>query len=158
MLVVGCGCGGGGNSGGGGPAKARLAWDGTPVVRASSTGARVLVGKVRNESSRELRLEVPQVALVDRQGRRLKSTAVFAASFVRSIYPHNGVQPAQPQGYPETERRRVGFLAVLGASKTAPLTVSWLEGRGRAATRVVLGGASLPVPQAAVSGGAAPPR
>lgn len=156
--VVVAGCGGSGNDGGGGPAKSRLAWDGTPVVRASSTGARVLIGKVENKSSGELRLEVPQLKLVDRRGRRVRSTAVFASSFVRSMFPHNGVVPVRPERYPEAERRRVGFLAVLGAGKAAPLTVSWLEHRGREPSRIVLGGASLAVPQAAVSDGAAPPR
>jgi hypothetical protein len=143
--VLAAGCGGGGD-GGGRSADARLAWEGTPVVRSSTTGARVLIGKVRNESSRELRVEAPQVRLVDGHGRRVRATAVFASSFVRSIYPHNGVQPAEPQGYPEAERRRVGFLAVIESGKTAPLTVSWLERRGREARRIVLGRSTLPVP------------
>jgi hypothetical protein len=155
--VLVAGCGGGGNGGGGGPAKSHLAWDGTPVVRASSTGARVLIGKVENRSSGELRLEVPQLKVVDRHGRRVRSTAVFASSFVRSMFAHNGVVPVRPERYPEAERRRVGFLAVLGAGETAPLTVSWLEQGGHRASRIVLGPASLAVPQAAVNDGAAPP-
>jgi hypothetical protein len=129
-----------------------LTWEGAPVVRASSTGARVLIGKVKNDSSGELRLRVPQVRVVDRDGRRIDSTAIFASAYVRSIYPHNAIVRARPTEYPEAEQKRVGYLAVLGPGKETPLTVSWRERRGeRKATRIVLGSASLTVPAAVSS-------
>jgi hypothetical protein len=85
------------------------------------------------------------------------TTAVFSSSFVRSMFPHNGVQPGSASGYPEAEQRRVGYLAVLQSGKTAPLTVSWLDRRGAPpAKRILVGSSSLPVPAAAVTGDGAP--
>jgi hypothetical protein len=142
LLAIGCG---GDDSGGDGPA--RLTWDGTPVVRSSTTGARILIGKIKNESSRELRITAPQLAVVDGRGRRVKSTAVFVSSFVRSNYPHNRARVSEPAEYPEAEQRRVGYLAVLEAGETTPLTVSWTEKPRRpSAERIVYGPASLPIP------------
>jgi hypothetical protein len=118
-------------------------------VRASSTGARVAIGKVRNDASRDIRVTTPQVKVVDADGRRIRSTAVFASAFVRSKYPHNAISQAQPSEYPEAEQKRVGYLAVLGSGEETALTVSWTEPRGRrAAKRIVLGPGSLPIPDA----------
>jgi hypothetical protein len=140
------GCGGGDTADAG---KSALTWEGTPVVRASSTGAHVLIGKVKNDSSAELRIRVPQVKVVDPRGRRIASTAVFSSTFVRSLYPHNGVARPNPDQYPEPEQERVGYLAVLGSGEDAPLTVSWRQRpKGRNAERIVLGSVSLPVPAA----------
>jgi hypothetical protein len=140
------GCGDGETADAGKPA---LAWDGTPVVRTSSTGAHVLIGKVRNNSSNELRITVPQVKVVDAGGRGIASSVIFRSSYVRSIYPHNAIARAQPSEYPEAEQRRVGYLAVLGSGDDSPLTVSWRERRsGPKASRIVLGPGSLPVPNA----------
>jgi hypothetical protein len=146
--LAGCGADSGGDGGG----TPRLAWDGTPVSRTSPSGARVLTGKVRNDSSSELRITAPKLRVVDANGRLIKSSAVFVSTYVRSIYPHNGVTPAQPSDYPEAEQKRVGYLTVLGAGKSTPLTVSWQERSGRpAAERIVFGATSLPIP-ASVSG------
>jgi hypothetical protein len=145
-LAVPTGCGGddGGAQNADGPA---LAWDGTPVVRASETGARVVIGKVRNDSSGELRITTPKLAVVDARGRRIKSSAVFVSTFVRSTYPHNRGQASGPANYPEAEQRRVGYLAVLEAGESTPLTVSWRERpRGPAAKRIEYGGGSLAIP------------
>jgi hypothetical protein len=147
-VLAGCRGDGGGDGGG----KPRLAWDGTPVVRASPSGARVVTGKVKNDSSSELRITAPKLRVVDANGRRIKSSAVFVSTYVRSIYPHNGITPSRPSDYPEAEQRRVGFLTVLGAGKSTPLTVSWQELRGRpAAKRIVFGATSLAIP-ASVAG------
>jgi hypothetical protein len=145
LALLAAGCGGDDGGGNGGPA--RLAWDGTPIVRSSTTGARILIGKVKNESSRELRITVRQLAVVDGRGRRLKSTAVFVSSFVRSNYPHNMARRSDPAEYPEPEQRRVGYLAVLDAGETTPLTVSWNERpRQPRAERIVYGATSLAIP------------
>jgi hypothetical protein len=147
-MLAGCGSDGGGGGGG----KPRLAWDGTPIVRASPSGARVVTGKVRNDSSSELRITAPKLRVVDANGHRIKSSAVFVSTYVRSIYPHNGITPARPSDYPEAEQKRVGYLTVLGAGKSTPLTVSWHEPRGRAAARrIVYGATSLAIP-ASVAG------
>jgi hypothetical protein len=142
LLATGCG---GDDEGAGGPA--RLVWDGTPVVRSSTTGARVLIGKVRNESSRKLRITARQVTVADGRGRTLESSAVFISTFVRSNYPHNMARGSDPADYPEAEQRRVGFLAVLDAGESTPLTVSWNERpREASAKRIVYGPASLTIP------------
>jgi hypothetical protein len=150
LLVSGCG----GDDDGGGEGRTRLVWDGAPVVRSSTTGARILIGKVRNESGRELRITAPKLAVVDGGRRRLRSTAIFVSSFVRSNYPHNRGPGSEPAGYPEAEQERVGYLAVLEDGESTPLTVSWNERPRRPrAARIVYGGTSLVIP-AARGGGA----
>jgi hypothetical protein len=122
-----------------------LAWDGAPVLRASSTGAHVLIGKVKNQSADQLKLTAAQLKVVDGHGRRIKSSVVFSSTYVRSIYPHNGIGPTEPRDYPEAEQRRVGYLLELEAGKSAPLTVSWRQPRGRPAARIDYGKGSLAV-------------
>ena len=146
-LLAAAGCGGEDDSGGNGPA--RLAWDGTPVVRSSPTGARVLIGTVKNDSGRELRITARQVRVIDGQGRPVRSTALFASGYVRSNYPHNRGPQSEAASYPEREQERVGYLAVLGDGESKPLTISWRERPGgRTAKRVVHGEAFLPIPAA----------
>jgi hypothetical protein len=142
LLAAGCGSG---DDGGDGPV--RLEWDGTPVVRSSPTGARILIGKVKNDSGRELRITVRQVRVLDGRGRPVRSTALFASSYVRSNYPHNRGPESEPASYPEAEQERVGYLAVLGDGETTPLTVSWSEpARRPRAERIAYGAASLAIP------------
>jgi hypothetical protein len=118
-------------------------------VRESSTGAHVLIGKVRNNSKTTVRIKVPQVKVFDARGRRIGSAAVFSSTYVRSNYPHSGVARPAPGQYPEAEQERVGYLAVLGPGERAPITVSWRQRpRERRANRIVLGTASLQVPGA----------
>jgi hypothetical protein len=149
-LAVPAGCGGDDGGGGQNAHGPALAWDGSPVVRASETGARVVIGKVRNDSSGELRITAPKLAVVDARGRRIKSSAVFVSTFVRSTYPHNRGQASGPANYPEAEQRRVGYLAVLDAGESTPLTVSWRErAGGRSAKRIVYGAGSLAIPASA---------
>jgi hypothetical protein len=131
----------------GGPS---LAWDGTPVVRSSPTGAHVLIGKVENTSSGELRLKAPQVRVVTHDDRTLTSSATFVSAYVRSNYPHNRGALSRPSGYPAAEQERVGYVAVLDAGERTPLTVSWREPRRRrTAERIVVGGVTLRIPAAA---------
>jgi hypothetical protein len=87
----------------------------------------------------------PQLRLLDARGRRIRSTAVFSSTYVRSIYPHNGIGPTGPAGYPEAEQKRVGYLTVLASGASAPLTLSWRNLRGRPAVRLDYGKGSLPV-------------
>jgi hypothetical protein len=144
LLAAGCGSK---DDGGDGPA--RLAWDGSPVVRSSPTGARVLIGKVKNDSGHELRITARQVRVLDGLGRPVRSTAIFASGYVRSNYPHNRGPGSEQASYPEPEQERVGYLAVLGDGESKPLTISWREPPGaRTAKRIVHGEASLPIPPA----------
>jgi hypothetical protein len=138
------GCGG---DPAGGEGKPVLGWDGTPTLTVSPSGAKVLIGKVKNESFKELRLTTPNVKLLDADGRPIKAGVVFVSSFIKANRPHNfGAQRSNPAAYAETEQKRVGYLAVLRSSETTPLTVSWREPRGpRAAARIDYGRGSLPV-------------
>jgi hypothetical protein len=139
--VVLAGCGGDESNG------PRLAWVGKPTLTGSPTGARVVIGKIENRSPEELWIRVPEVKVVDQGGRRIRSTAVFVSSFVRSAYPHNAGPRSDPSHYPLREQQRVGFLARIKPGKTSPLTVSWRDPRGeRDATRIVLPAGSLPLP------------
>jgi hypothetical protein len=126
--------------------KSGLAWEGKPTLRVSPSGARVVIGTVRNGSSRELRIKSPEVTAVDGQGRRIKSSAGFVSTFVRSLYPQNGRPGDTRDEFPEAEQRRIGYLAVMAPGESVPLTVSWNEPSGRTATRIRIGQRYLPVP------------
>jgi hypothetical protein len=152
LLVV-AGCGGGGEAAARKPA---LAWDGAPVLRISPTGARVLIGTVRNVSLGKGKFKIgsSELKLVDRRGRPIKASVGFVSTFVRSIYPQNGRPGSRRSEFPEAEQRRLGYIAVLRSGETAPLTVSWQGRRGtRAAAKIEFGGRSLPVPATAEPAG-----
>lgn len=130
-----------------------LAWEGRPVLRVSpTTKARVLIGKVKNESigTAELRLKAEDLKLLDQRGRPIRASVVFASSFVRSLYPQSGRPGARREDFPEREQERIGLLAVIRSGESRPLTVSWnsLSG-GRTATRIDTGHGPLSVPRAA---------
>ena len=124
-----------------------LAWDGKPKLTVSPSGAHVVVGVAKNGSSDQLWIRTPELRIVDREGRRIRSSVTFASGFVRSNYPRNGPLPSRPSRYPLAEQQRIGFLAEIKPGKSVPLTVSWQEPRGpRTATRLVYKSASLPIP------------
>jgi hypothetical protein len=124
-----------------------LSWVGVPVLTATPAGDRILAGKLKNGAEDDLRLEAPKVKVLDQDGRPISSAAVFLASFVRSNYPHNVGPRASQERYPESEKRRVGYVAVVPPAASTPITVSWHEPPGpRTAKRIVAGPVSLPVP------------
>jgi hypothetical protein len=140
------GCGDGGASAG----TPQLAWDGKPRLVKSETGARVLIGKVKNQSlgSEKFKIKARALKLVDQQGRPIKASVVFASSYVRSLYPQNGRPGGVRSEFPEAEQQRIGDLAVLRSGETTPLTVSWNEpSASHRPARVVYRGGSLPVPR-----------
>jgi hypothetical protein len=137
------GCGGDMGSANGQP----LAWDGSPKLTVSPSGARVLIGTAKNDSSKVVYVRTPEVGVGDQAGRRIRSSVAFVSGFVRSNYPRNGPLPRRPSRYPQKEQERIGYLAVLDPGETMPLTVSWQEPPGRrTATRIVYKNASLPIP------------
>ena len=118
-------------------------------MRASSTGAHVLIGKVKNQAGASVRIRVPEVKAVDARGRPIASAAIFRSAYVRSLYPHNAIARANARDYPEAEQERVGYLAVLASGEQTPITVSWRQRpRGRRAARILVGSVSLPIPRA----------
>jgi hypothetical protein len=143
-------CGGGAQAG-----KRGLAWEGKPTVRVSpTTGARVLIGRVKNESVRDqFKIRAQDLKLLDQEGQPIRASVVFVSSFVRSIYPQSGRPGARRSDFPEAEQRRIGALAVLRSGESVPLTVSWSELRGpRIAARIDTGHGDLSVPKVAPRG------
>jgi hypothetical protein len=148
-LAAGCGDGGG-DAGKAGTKKAVLAWDGAPVLRVSPSGARVLIGEVRNQSlgREKSKLKATELKVVDRRGRRVQASIGFISTFVRSLYPQNGRPGMSRDEFPEAEQRRIGYLAVLRSGEATPLTVSWRQSPGDpVASRIVYPAGSLAIPR-----------
>jgi hypothetical protein len=135
--VVGCGDSGSGRE--------QLEWVEAPavVVPPGLANDRILRGDVRNESGDDLRLEAAKIRVYDDRGRRVKADATFAAGYLHSLYP-----PTRgPESLPDTELERLGRVAVIESGKTAQVTVSWREPRGRhTAVRIDYGSGSLTIP------------
>jgi hypothetical protein len=128
-----------------GSARDQLDWVDTPavVVPPNLERDRVLRGDVRNDSDQDLRLEAARVRVYDEQGRKLKASATFAAGYLHSLYP-----PTRgPDSLPDAELERLGQVATIEAGKSAQVTVSWREPRGRGtAARIDYGSGSLTIP------------
>ena len=144
-LVLLGGCGGGDDNGGRfGP----LEWEKQPLVsRATNLRSdRVLVGNVRNESFREVKLDAGNLMVRDSEGRRLRANAQFTAAFAHGLY---GAYQ-KPNPLPEEERRRLGQIVTIKSGSTAPLVVAFRLRRGiRIPLRVDYGKGFLPVPSRA---------
>ena len=133
------GCGGGGS-------KQAIDWAAKPaLVRpAELPHDRILIGRIRNQTDRELRLVAAVARVVDANGRALESTVRFASAYGHGLYSYDQ-QPKE--GDPEFEKRRLGEVAVVPPGKTAPLTLSWRlrPGAGQP-VRVVIGRLRLSLP------------
>jgi len=144
-LVLLGGCGGGDDKGGRfGP----LEWEKQPLVsRATNLRSdRVLVGSVRNESFREVKLDAGNLTVRDSDHRRLRANARFAAAFAHGLY--GAYQKPNPQ--PDEERRRLGQIVTIKSGKTAPLVVAFrLRRDTRTPLRVDYGEGFLTVPSGA---------
>jgi hypothetical protein len=134
-------CGGGEDTGVG-----DLVWAGQPEVFRQPTlpRDRVLIGTVRNDSLRQMKLSASDVRAVDGDGNALRGNATFVRGYIHPLYP-----PTRPPegGLPESELERTGRQVRLQPGKTAPLSVAWRVPRGRkAAVRIDYGSGSLPIP------------
>jgi hypothetical protein len=134
-------CGGGEDTGVG-----DLVWAGQPKVFRQPTlpRDRVLVGTVRNDSLRQMKLSASDVRAVDGDGNALRGNATFVRGYIHPLYP-----PTRPPegGLPESELERTGRQVRLQPGKTAPLSVAWRVPRGRkVAVRIDYGSGSLPIP------------
>jgi len=138
------GCGGDGESDR--SAGGALAWSQKPTVVSSTevTGARVLTGRVRNDSLRAVKLRSRDLRLLDRGGRRVEADFGFVGAYVRPDQPRNRSE----EGVPESEQRRVGAVVKLEPGDFAPLSASWIErGPGGPPARLDYGSGSLSVPR-----------
>ena len=124
----------------------RLAWEGTPklYIPADLPGDRILSATVRNTGNRDLVVKVPDLRVVDGQGRRIGASAQFVRTYGHGlIYPDTQTRDKQPL----VEQRRIGYQIRLAPGKTAPLIVSWHQPRsGGAPTALDYGQGKLSLP------------
>jgi hypothetical protein len=134
-----CGCGGGDGSRGPGP----LSWAERPLLFTPETlpGDRILTGKLRNDSTRRVRVDLPDVRMLAADGDAVPATPVFLQTFGKTLWAA-GRGPSQ---VPDTELQRTGRIAVLSPGEEVPLTIAWHAADGEPA-RVDYGEGSLPLP------------
>ena len=101
---------------------------------------RVLTGTLRNTGLHRLRVDMPDVHLVNAHGRRVGSAPVFLDTFGKSLWsPERG--PAQ---YPESELLRTGRIAWLKPGADRPVHRRLARVGSPGADRLRPG--SLPIP------------
>jgi hypothetical protein len=147
LALVAAGCGGGSDQASGPP----LSWVGKPKVfkPAALPTDRVVVGTVRNTSGKVLHLSAAKVIARDAAGKRLISTAQFAAGYAHGLY---GAYQ-KPSPVPPLELQRLGLVISLAPGKTAPLAVSWRIPKGaRLPISVDYGAGRLVLPTAVHAG------
>lgn len=122
-----------------------LDWSGTPRVSTvpELPRDRILTGRLKNTSTRDLRLEADAVRLVDADGRPLRSTARFAAAFGHGLYSPRDA----PDEVAAAEQARLGTAVVVRRGQSVPVTLSWRLGRqGRPPTEARFGERALKLP------------
>jgi hypothetical protein len=118
-LLTGCG-GGGGDAKGGGP----LTWDKAPYSGTPSEllpDDHVVLGTVRNDSLRRLRVYYKDVRLVTADGKVVPAAVRFTNTPGHGLYPPT----REPNSVKESEDLRIGRAIKLEPGKTAPLVVAW---------------------------------
>lgn len=110
-----------------------LQWTAAPQVFTTRAlpDDRVAVGSVRNTTGAPLKLDATALAVVDADGRRLRSTGQYAAGYAHGLY--GALQ--RPDPLPPGELERLGLLITIPAGATAPLAVSWTVRKGSDLTR-----------------------
>jgi hypothetical protein len=119
----------------------------TVIIPSDLKNDRIMRSEVRNDTGHEIRVESSAFKVYDDRGRRLKASATFAPGYIHSLYP-----PTRgPASLPDYELERLGKLAKIAPGKTATLTVSWTEPKGRhTAARIDYGQGSLTIPPESV--------
>ncbi len=106
---------------------------------------RVLVGVVRNDSLRRLKVVAADVRAVDEDGRALRGNATFIKGYIHALYPPTRPPPG---GLPESELERLGKEVRLDPGGTAPLSIAWRVPRGaERPVRIDYGAGFLPIPE-----------
>jgi hypothetical protein len=105
---------------------------------------RVLVGTVRNDSLRRLKIVAGDVRAVDEDGTALRGNATFIKGYIHALYPPTRPPPG---GLPESELERLGKAVRLDPGGTAPLSIAWRVPRGaKGPVRIDYGAGFLPIP------------
>lgn len=138
------GCGG---DGGDDAHRGSLEWEKAPLVL--RPGAlphdRIVVGRVRNTSSRILHLTAARLRILDANGHRLSGSSGFTASYAHGLF--GAFQ--QPKELPRAELVRLGKILELPPKSTAPFFAAWrLAAGSREPVRIDYGAGTLLVPRA----------
>ena len=122
-----------------------LSWEGKPrlFIPATLPGDRILMATVKNTGTKPINVKVPDLRVVDGQGRRVRASAQFIRAYAHGlIFPD--LKPRDEQ--PLVEQRRIGQQVLLRPGRTAPLMVSWHQPRGGAPAKVDYGNGTLKLP------------
>ena len=120
-----------------------LRWAGEPLMFTPDTlpGDRVLTGYLRNDSVRRVRVDLPDVRALARNGDVVKASPVFLNTFGKTLWsPGRG-----PTQMPDSELLRTGRIAYLEPGEQIPFTVAWHTEDGQPMV-VDYGAGSLRVP------------
>jgi len=127
----------------GGPA---LTWGTAPNVRTPPDleGDRVLRGQIRNDTDEAVRVTADDVRVLAADGKRLPTAATFIAGYAHRMFPPT----REPRNLPESERERLGDVAVIQPGQQAAVTVSWrLRSKADRAATIDFGAAKVEVPR-----------
>jgi hypothetical protein len=123
-----------------------LVWASPPKVYREATlpRDRVLVGSVRNDSLRPIKVVASDVRAVDEDGNALRGNATFIRGYIHALYPPTRPPPG---GLPESELERTGRQVRLRPGQRAPLSVAWrLASGAKAPVRIDYGPGWLAIP------------
>jgi hypothetical protein len=123
----------------------KLAWDGTPklYIPATLPGDRILSATVKNTGTKRITVKVPDLHVLDGDGRRVRASAQFIRTYAHGlIFPDVKRRDEQPL----VEQRRIGQQILLEPGKSAPLIVSWHQPRGAAPAKLDYGKGALALP------------
>ena len=123
-----------------------LVWEAPPKVYREATlpRDRVLVGSVRNDSLRPIKVVATDVHAVDEDGNALRGNATFIRGYIHALYPPTRPPPG---GLPDSELERTGRQMRLQPGNTAPLSVAWRLAPGsNAPERIDYRAGWLPIP------------
>lgn len=124
----------------------RVTWERRPLVFKVKTlpRDRILSGRLRNDSLKEVDLTARKdLELLDRRGRPVAHTAIFAEGYSRDIYP-----PRDRRLLPDSDQVRLGYKAKLKPGQSRPITLAWrVPSADRAPVRVRLPGGVLALPK-----------
>jgi hypothetical protein len=121
VVVAIAGFGGPGSSG-------ALTWAGHAEVFTHPTipGDRVLTGKLRNDGTQTMRVDIGDVRLLTGGGEVVPATPVFLQASAKSLWATG----RGPQQVADTELLRTGRIALLSPGEEVPITIAWHDKDG----------------------------